>query len=158
MRNIGFRFRPFSFLLYRTHGQHLLRAKFPIGIVYFSLTSRMENSHDPQLWSLREWLAFMLIAAASADGSRSRTEMRYLRVEVGNDAVDKMLALEDVCSPEERDTILREALPIFLKRQGAREKLQRIMRDVFMTDGEYGTEEQALTKKIGDWIRAASIS
>jgi uncharacterized tellurite resistance protein B-like protein len=116
----------------------------------------MENLPDPHTWSLREWLAFLLLAAVEADGRREKSEMRYLRVELGNEAIDKMLTLLDSLTPPQQDAILQEALPIFLQQKGAREKIQRILRDIFLADGEYGPEEQAMTRKIGDWLRAAS--
>jgi uncharacterized tellurite resistance protein B-like protein len=117
----------------------------------------MEKSHDPHAWTLREWLAFLLLAAAGADGHREHAETRYLRVELGNEAVDQMQELLDQITPEERDTILQESLPIFLKTPGAREKLQTLLRNIFLADGNYGPEEQALTHKISHWIRTATI-
>jgi hypothetical protein len=117
----------------------------------------MEISHEPGTWTLREWLAFLLLAAATADGQRARVEMRYLRVELGNEAVDSMIQLLDGITVEERDHILRASLPLFLRMPRAREKLQQLLRDIFLADGVYGGEEQALTRKIGDWIRAADI-
>jgi uncharacterized tellurite resistance protein B-like protein len=117
----------------------------------------MEMSHHPDEWSLRQWLAFLLLSAATADGKRDKGELRYLSVELGQESVATMAKLLDALPVSESDRILRESLPIFLKRPGAREKLQRLLRDVFLADGEYGEAEQAMTKKIGDWIRAAGI-
>lgn len=114
-------------------------------------------SHDPHEWSLRQWLTFLLLTAASVDGNRAHNEMRYLSVELGKDTLESMVAFLETLALGESDRILEESLPIFLRRPGSREKLQRLLRDVFMADGEYGAEEQALTKKIGDWIRAANI-
>lgn len=116
----------------------------------------MNHTVDPHQWTLREWLAYMLLAAADVDKRRAVMEMRYVRVELGNEVVDKMLALQAELSEAEHDRILREALPIFLGKRDARAKLQRLLRDIFLADGEYGPEEQALTRKIGDWIRNAN--
>ncbi len=117
----------------------------------------MELSHDPHEWSLRQWLTFLLLTAASADGTQAKGEMRYLSVELGKETLETMLAFYKGLSPAESDRILKESLPLFLQRPGSREKLQRLLRDIFMADGEYGAEEQALTKKIGDLIRASNI-
>lgn len=118
----------------------------------------MENPMDPQLWTQRQWLAFLLLMAAGAEGGRAHVETRPIRVGLGNEVVDQMVACVDALSPEEQDRVLRESLPHFVQRQGAREKLQRLLRDLFMADGEYGPAEQAMTRKIGDWIRAASAN
>lgn len=116
----------------------------------------MENPHDPGLWTQRQWLAFLLMMAADADGHRDTVEMRPIRVGLGNEVVDAMLAWQKGLSSEARDAILRDSLSRFVQQRGAREKLQRLLRDTFMADGEYGVAEQAMTRKIGDWIRAAS--
>jgi uncharacterized tellurite resistance protein B-like protein len=116
----------------------------------------MEIPLDPHAWTLREWLAFLLLAAASADGHRQQAETRYLRVELGPHTVDQMQTLLDQISAEERDAILRESLPIFLRTPGSRAKLQALLREIFLADGEYGPAEQALTRKISEWIRAAT--
>ena len=117
----------------------------------------MELSHDPHEWSLRQWLTFLLLTAASVDGAQAKGEMRYLFVELGKETLETMLAFHKGLSPAESDRILKESLPLFLQRPGSREKLQRLLRDIFMADGEYGVEEQVLTKKIGDLIRASHI-
>jgi uncharacterized tellurite resistance protein B-like protein len=116
----------------------------------------MENLQDPQQWSLRAWLAFLLLNAADADGQRTRTEMRYIRVELGNETVDAMVVQMEAWTVAERETILQTSLPRFVQQPGAREKLQKMLRDIFIADNEYGPAEQAMTHKIGDWIRAAS--
>lgn len=123
----------------------------------FPLFRNMDGKIDPDAWSLREWLAFLLLSAAAADGEQDFREMRYLRVELGHATVDSMLQVLDGLPDAERDRILQDSLPVFLQRAGAREKLQRLLRDIFLADGEYGPAEQALTKKIGDWIRNASL-
>ncbi len=117
----------------------------------------MEMSHDPHEWSLRQWLVFLLLTAASVDGKRAHNELRYLSVELGKETLDAMVAFLDRLDASESERILQESLPIFLRRPNSREKLQRLLRDVFMADGEYAAEEQVLTKKIGDWIRAANL-
>jgi uncharacterized tellurite resistance protein B-like protein len=119
-----------------------------------SLNCPMES---PKEWTLRQWLAFLLLMAADADGQRAHVELRYLRVELGNEAVDAMLLWMADLSDAEKEAVLQEGLPALVQQQGAREKLQLILRDLFLADGEYGPAEQAMTRRIGDWIRAASI-
>ncbi len=116
----------------------------------------MENPHDPALWTQRQWLAFLLMIAADADGQMDASEMRPINVGLGNEVVASMLDWVQGLSNAEREGILRDSLAQFVQQRGAREKLQRLLRDTFMADGEYSTAEQALTRKIGDWIRAAS--
>jgi uncharacterized tellurite resistance protein B-like protein len=116
----------------------------------------MENLQDPQQWSLRQWLAFLLLTAAEVDGLRARMEMRYIRVELGNDVVDAMLAQMNAWMPAERESILHNSLHHFVQTQGAREKLQQMLRHIFIADGEYGPAEQAMTQQIGAWLRDAS--
>lgn len=100
----------------------------------------------------------MLLTAADADGQRAHVETRPIRVGLGNAVVDAMVTYVDALDPAARDAILQASLPHFLAQPKAREKLQRLLRDLFMAEGEYGPAEQAMTRKIGDWIRAASQS
>jgi hypothetical protein len=51
------------------------------------------------------------------------------------------------------EAALRAGLPALLAEPGARQQMQRMLRDLFLADGTYGEEEQAMTKKIGDWLR-----
>jgi uncharacterized tellurite resistance protein B-like protein len=67
-----------------------------------------------------------------------------------------MLAQMELWTAAERDAILHESLPHFVQNQDAREKLQQMLGQIFMADSEYGSAEQTMTHKIGDWLRAAS--
>jgi uncharacterized tellurite resistance protein B-like protein len=116
----------------------------------------MDFMPAPDSWTPRQWLTFLLLMAADADGQLEVHEMRHLRVAMGNETVDAMKAWLLGLSGPSRDQILRETLPHFVQSVKSREKLQRMLRDMFMADGEYGPAEQAVTKKIGDWLRAAS--
>jgi uncharacterized tellurite resistance protein B-like protein len=116
----------------------------------------MENPQDPKLWNLRQQLAFLLLTAADVDGRRSQSEMRLIKVELGAASADEMLAWMLTQTAAERETVLHHILDHLAVSQDDRQKLQRMLRDVFMADGEYGPAEQAMTRKISDWIRAAS--
>lgn len=116
----------------------------------------MDRNADPSAWTLREWLAFLLLAAASADGRREHVEMRILHVELGADTVDRMANMLDGLDSAQQDALIKESLPHFLQKRGSREKLQRLLRDIFLADGVYEAGEQAMTRRISDWIRAAS--
>lgn len=82
--------------------------------------------------------------------------MRILHVELGTETVSRMAQLLDGMDDAQQDALIRESLPHFLKQQGSREKLQRLLRDIFMADGVYEEGEQAMTRRISDWIRASS--
>lgn len=116
----------------------------------------MDRNADPSAWTLREWLAFLLLAAASADGKREHVEMRTLHVELGAETVDRMAQLLDRMDVWQQNALIKESLPHFLRKRGSREKLQRLLRDIFLADGVYETGEQAMTRRISDWIRASS--
>ena len=116
----------------------------------------MDRNADPSVWTLREWLAFMLLAAASADGKREQVEMRYLHVELGAETVGRMEQLLDGMDLAQQEALIRESLPLFLQKRGSREKLQLLLRDIFLADGVYEAGEQAMTRRISDWIRASS--
>ncbi len=116
----------------------------------------MENPQDPKLWNLRQRLAFLLLTAADVDGRRSQSEMRPIKVALGTEVVNEMLAWMLLQTAAERDAVMHDILDHFVVHQEDREKLQRLLRDVFIADGDYGPAEQAMTRKISDWIRAAS--
>ena len=113
----------------------------------------MEIANDPKTWTEKEWLSFLLLAAIDADGKRHPREMRYLQHQVGEEALEAVSVWMKTLDEAEKTRLLRESLPIFVKGQSDRERLQKMLRDVFLADGEYGAEEQAVTKKIGDWLR-----
>jgi uncharacterized tellurite resistance protein B-like protein len=113
----------------------------------------MNDSSTPLQWSEREWLAFLLIAAADSDGDQDVHEMRFARVGLGNSVVDGMKQQFEGMSPESRDKVLQETLPERLSSLKSREKVQKLLKTMVLADGEYGPQEQALVKRISGWLR-----
>ena len=115
-----------------------------------------EAQASPESWSDKTWLGFLLLAAADADGHLHRGETRYIRAGIGSETMDSIMEVYAQMSGEDREAIIRDQLPKRLQSQKARAKLQKLLRDIFMADGEYGPEEQAMTKRIGNWIRGTN--
>jgi uncharacterized tellurite resistance protein B-like protein len=113
----------------------------------------MNDSHNTAHWSDREWLAFLLIASADADGVEDIHEMRFIRVGLGGKLTDRMHAIFAEMSPEDRENALRESLPQRLQGRKEREKVQKLLQKMVLADGEYGPEEQALVRRISNWLR-----
>lgn len=113
----------------------------------------MDTSTNPLQWSDREWLAFLLIAAADADDDHDIHELRFARVGLGKGTVDAMTERYMAMGEEARNQILRESLPQRLPTLKSREKVQKLLRQMVLADGEYGPEEQALVKRISGWLR-----
>lgn len=115
----------------------------------------MDNSPSPLEWSDREWLAFLLLAAAGADQNIDRSELRFARQGLGKKTVDKMRAQYQAMDEETRNNLLQESLPQRLPTLQSRQKVQKLLQQLVLADGEYGPEEQALVKKISGWLREA---
>ncbi len=113
----------------------------------------MEIAKNPSDWSEKQWIAFLLLSAIDADGKRHSREMRFLRVQVGEETVSQMIEFVEALPKEERAKILKESLPQSLKTEAVRSRVQKLLAKIFMADGNYGADEQAMTKQIGDWIR-----
>ncbi|MEM0995665.1 MAG: hypothetical protein AAGN35_01235 [Bacteroidota bacterium] len=113
----------------------------------------MSDQPSTDHWNEREWLAFLLLCAAEADGIEDVREMRLLRVNFGSELIDRMRDHYQGMRPEARTALLRDTLPMRLRERPAREKVQRLLRQVVMADGDYRPEEQALVHRISQWLR-----
>jgi uncharacterized tellurite resistance protein B-like protein len=109
-------------------------------------------------WSEREWLVFLLLSAAHADGTLAHVEMRKLEVGLGPHRVVEMEQQFEALTPAERTAVLQSGLQRYAQSRQSRDRLQKLLLQVFMADGEYSTHEQAWIKQIGDWIRAANAA
>jgi uncharacterized tellurite resistance protein B-like protein len=112
----------------------------------------------PEKWSEREWLLFLLLSAAHADGTLAHVEMRKLEVGLGPHRVIEMEQQFEALDPDARAAVLQSGLQRYAQSRQSRDRLQKLLLQVFMADGEYSAREQAWVKQIGDWIRAANAA
>lgn len=109
-------------------------------------------------WSEREWLLFLLLSAAHADGTLAHVEMRRLEVGLGPHRVIEMEQQFHAADAATREAVLQSGLLRYAQSRQSRDRLQKLLLQLFMADGEYSPREQAWVKQIGDWIRAANAT
>lgn len=111
------------------------------------------DAQKPESWSDQEWLTFLLLNAADADGVQHARELRLLRMELGPETVARMFTVHEGMPPEKRAEVLEKSLPVRLPDQASRAKVQQVLRRIVMADGEYSSEEQSWLKRVSDWLR-----
>lgn len=97
-------------------------------------------------------MAFLLTMAVRADNRVHSREMRVMRRHFDEATLQEMEVLVSQSEPGACELLLQEALPKFLDGKEEKARLQGMLRDIFLADGEYGPEEQALTEKISAWL------
>ena len=107
----------------------------------------------PAHWTEQDWLAFVLLTAAHADGVFSNPEIRLIEVRLGNERLAEVAAFRESLDDAARLEVIRLGIKAHITNQDAYTRFNKILMHLFLADGEYSQEEQKLVQQIKAWMR-----
>jgi len=99
-------------------------------------------SETVENWTYNDYLAFIMIYAASADLNIQESEKMLIRERVGDECYEKVMGIFEERNDMERIEIILQFKAEHIKDEAEKEKVLSDMKDVFMADKDYSTLEQ----------------